>query len=273
MLNDKEIKVELTNLFVHIDEILKVYNLQYSIMSGTFLGTVRHGGFIPWDDDIDIAMQREEYDKFIELINAGALEDYGLVASGYEVNKDFWPFLKILNPKIRIEQVLDGQASQCDYLWIDVFPFDYLPKANVKETLKRIAFQRKLLKYKIAQEKKFYQYKQGVKKVAFFLLSLIFRFISVERIDDKIIALSKGNGLRTDKIGDLTWGRSDAGKCVPASLFEDLVDYQFENITVKGFKDYDTYLTCIYGDYMKLPPEDQRVNHGIKAWRENSDEE
>ena len=50
-------------------------------------------------------------------------------------------------------------------------------------------------------------------------------------------------------------------------MFNELADYQFENITVKGFKDYDTYLTAIYGDYMKLPPESQRINHGIKAWR------
>ena len=61
----------------------------------------------------------------------------------------------------------------------------------------------------------------------------------------------------------MTWGT----KAVPHALFDEIADYQFEDITVKGIKDYDTYLNYVYGDYMKLPPEDQRVNHGIKAWR------
>lgn len=273
MLDDKRIKRELIDLLERVDRILKEYDLNYSIMSGTFLGAIRHGGFIPWDDDIDIAMQREVYDKFVSLINAGVLDKYGLVANGYEVNGSFWPFLKILNPEICVEQVLSGQASQCDYLWIDVFPFDYLPKENYEEVLKDIAIQRKLLGYKIAQEKEYYKYNHGIKKIAYFLLSFIFKYISIERINDKIISLSKGNCIRTDKIGDLTWGRSDVGKCFPTVLFDNLVEYRFENIIVKGFKDYDTYLTCIYGDYMKLPPEDQRVNHGIKAWRKNDSEE
>ena len=66
----------------------------------------------------------------------------------------------------------------------------------------------------------------------------------------------------------MTWGT----KAVPRALFDEIVDYQFNDITVKGFKDYDTYLKRVYGDYMQLPPEDQRVNHGIKAWRVTENE-
>ena len=69
-------------------------------------------------------------------------------------------------------------------------------------------------------------------------------------------------------IQDLTWGT----KAVPRALFDEIVDYQFNDITVKGFKDYDTYLKRVYGDYMQLPPEDQRVSHGIKAWRVTENE-
>ena len=61
---------------------------------------------------------------------------------------------------------------------------------------------------------------------------------------------------------DLTWGT----KSVPSSLFDDIVNYKFENIYVKGFEDYDAYLKCVYGDYMIIPPEHERVGHGIKAW-------
>lgn len=272
MLTDVEVKSELLKLIVQVDQILKTNGLQYSIMSGTLLGAVRHGGFIPWDDDIDIAMRRDDYERFLGLIRSGILEEFGLSATGYEINKDFWPFIKILNLKIRVEQEQEGQATQCDYLWIDVFPFDYLPEQNAEKILKKIAFQRKQLGYKIAQEKQFYKHKHGVKKVIYYLFSMFFKFISVDKIDEKIIALSKKSNNRTALIGDLTWGRSDLSKCIPENLFDTLVEYKFENVSVMGFKDYDKYLKQIYGEYMKLPPVNQRENHGIKAWRVAKDE-
>ena len=102
-------------------------------------------------------------------------------------------FLKVINPQIGVEQDQDGQATQCDYLWIDVFPFDYLPETKSKETLREIAYQRKLLGYKIAQEKEFYKHKKGIKKVTYYILAEIFKFVSVDRINEKIISLSKSN--------------------------------------------------------------------------------
>ena len=267
MLTDSEVKRELLKLIVQVDQILKANGLKYSIMSGTLLGAIRHGGFIPWDDDIDIAMRRDDYEKFLGLIKNGILEKFGLSASGYEVNKDFWPFIKILNPKIRVEQDQEGQATQCDYLWIDVFPFDYLSEVNGKKTLKKIAFQRKLLAYKIAQEKEFYKKKHGIKKVVYYFLSVLFCLIPVDIINSKIIALSKSGSSKSKTMGDLTWGRSGVDKCVLASLFNNLVEYEFEDVALMGFKNYDYYLKQIFGDYMKLPPENQRENHGIKAWR------
>lgn len=273
MLSDREIKEELLQLLVQVDRVLEENRLEYSMMSGTLLGAIRHGGFIPWDDDIDLAMRREEYDRFIGLIKNGILDRIGLTATGYEVNGDHWPFLKIVNPKIKIHQEIEGAASLSDELWIDVFPFDYLPREHAEKTLKKIALQKKLLGYKIAQKKQFYRYKHGVKKAVYLLISAVFHFIPAGTFERKLIALSKGDGRKSDLIADLTWGRDDVGKCVPARLFDEIVTYSFEGVTAKGFKDYDVYLTQIYGDYRKLPPEAARINHGIKAWRVSENEE
>ena len=70
-LNNKEIKNELCNMLESLKSVFEKYNIKYSVMSGTLLGAVRHNGFIPWDDDIDIAMLREDYEKFIQLIKKG----------------------------------------------------------------------------------------------------------------------------------------------------------------------------------------------------------
>lgn len=273
MLTNDEIKKELLNILILVDKLLTQNELKYSVMSGTLLGTIRHKGFIPWDDDIDIAMPREDYDRFSILIKDGLLDSCGLSAIGYEINHDFWPFIKVLNPQIMIKQELNSQASQCDNLWIDVFPFDYVPTREADKVLREIAFQKKLLGYKIAQEKKFYKYKKNiVKKVAYIFVSLVFKRIPVEKISGKIISLSKENCAKSKLIADMTWGRNDSRKYIPAELFEDITEYTFENVTVKGFRNYDEYLTQLYGDYMKLPSKSQRVNHGIKAWRVTKNE-
>ena len=98
-------------------------------------------------------------------------------------------------------------------------------------------------------------------------MSCYYKNKDIHEISNNIIQLSKQTCQYCDFMADLSWGSNEIKKCVPSYLFNELADYQFENITVKGFKDYDTYLTAIYGDYMKLPPESQRINHGIKAWR------
>lgn len=271
-LNNHEIKSELLNMLSNLDTLFKENNITYSIMSGTLLGAVRHNGFIPWDDDIDIGMHREEYNRFLKLIKSGVLDHYGYVAIGGELRNGNLPFIKIVNKKIRVEEE-DFHAVENACLWIDIFPFDYIKLSDIRSKLNNIAFVKKLLYKKIYQIFGYYRYKRGMKKLYYLAISTIFAPINKYFLIDKIISLSNYCKDRQLLIADLTWGIDDSKKCVPSYLFDDLVDYQFENITVKGFKDYDTYLTCIYGDYMKLPPEDQRVNHGIKAWRVNSDEE
>lgn len=269
-LDDRQVKFELCQMIRSVDKFMATYEIKYSVMSGTLLGAIRHKGFIPWDDDVDIGVLREDYDKLVGLLKEKKNIGDNLTASGFEVDGADWPFVKIYNDNISVD--VYGMTNESK-LWIDIFPFDNVPNHcqflywKWIDFLRKIYFRRRVLEgfYNVIEEKDTLWKK--TKEVMGTVLAIIINKNLLMECYIKNCKIFKIWNCNT--IQDLTWGT----KPIPKYLFDDLVDYQFENITVKGFKDYDTYLTCIYGDYMKLPPEDQRVNHGIKAWRVNSDEE
>ena len=258
-LHNLDIKNELLIMLGAFDRFMNEHGLQYSIMSGTMLGAVRHGGFIPWDDDIDIAMLRPEYNKLISILIKNRFIGENLYASGSELGDSIWPFVKIFNNNIFVQEKV-SQKKQ--YLWIDVFPFDGLPNHSVNLYQKYIHKLQNLYNYRRADEIVIRENISNLK------LKLFFTSISKVISDDNYIKFfihecSKFNVEKAQLVEDLTWGT----KSIPKALFSELVDYKFESIVVKGFKNYDLYLKCIYGDYMQLPQEDKRDNHGIKAWR------
>ena len=270
-LNETEIRNELISQLKIVIDYLKKNNITYSITSGTLLGAVRHNGFIPWDDDIDIGILRKDYEKLIEIVKLNGLKiNEDLSFYGYELCNEDWPFLKVVNNSIRVLETRENKESK---LWIDIFPFDGLPRGKeqlyssfVEKTVKRIMRFKRSAMY----GQGYYINNNPIIRAYNAFLIFLSKIMPMSKINYCLVKMSSLFKLENcNYVQDLTWG----SKPLPKYLFDDLVDYQFENITVKGFKDYDTYLTCIYGDYMKLPPEDQRVNHGIKAWRVNCDEE
>ena len=101
-------------------ELFNADNVNYSIYAGTLLGAIRHGGFIPWDDDIDIVMERNEYERFLNLIKEKYTESGKFI--GFELGIDDFPFIKFINPNISVssDKIVDK------FLWIDIFSLDYV---------------------------------------------------------------------------------------------------------------------------------------------------
>ena len=260
----KEVQFEAKEMLKVVVDFLEKNNFNYYIWDGTFLGAVRHKGFIPWDDDIDLAMTRPEYDKLVNYLKEkGNYISDNLFFEGYDLgnNTDF-PILKVYNKDISVD---DFTEKVDKYLWIDIFPLDAIPKDD-KKFYKKCRFLYNILLLKREQ-------KNGVKLMAANKFKLIIKniFLFVLRIwnYDSYFKFYCNFCKQYDYdeckyLKNLVMIDTDA-YCEK----EDLVSckYEFEDLFVNGVKDYDKYLSLQYGDYMSLPPEENRVAHGVKAWK------
>ena len=134
-LNTREIQLEEKKILDQVVEFLDKNDLKYSLCAGTLLGAIRHKGFIPWDDDIDIMMSRPEYNKLQELIknNSNILGD-NLYFHSVELHNLNMPFTKVYNHNVEINDWRYNDIYE-KYLWIDIFPIDGFPD-NVGECKK-----------------------------------------------------------------------------------------------------------------------------------------
>lgn len=268
LLTGKQIKHELCLMLEKIDKFLEQNNIRYSIMSGTMLGAVRHRGFIPWDDDTDIGILRADYDRLVKILKDKNEISGNLSGIGFEINSnDFWPFIKIINKDILVKE--DGMSRK-ENLWVDIFAFDEMPTKFLDFRFKEHVFLRTILMHKSIADGFHSDWNKGLKKNVWLLLE---KFVDREKLTRLYIdRCTKYNFRKNDLVNDWTWGGRTTST-VSRTLFDDLTEYQFEDVVVKGFRDYDTYLKRIYGNYMELPPEDQRVNHNFVAWKVKNSEE
>lgn len=271
LLSDREIKNELTIMLAAVDRYMTDNHFSYTIFSGTLLGAVRHGGFIPWDDDIDIAMLRPEYDLLLKKLREEPIINGGLTAVGFELGNGDLPYIKIINHNIRTEEYISPWNSQLGYLWIDVFPLDGVPEHNVDKYYEKLhKLEKKYLGKRIyINNWKMYGTKdEGLSRKIKDLLK--YAFLDYDSLTRKYIELGKKNSTYLDKqITNNIWGIGYK-EAFPCKFMTEMIEYEFENIKVKGMKEADKWLTIRYGDYMRLPDKEDRVNHGLKAWK-NSD--
>ena len=251
---------EVRNIQIEILDVVAAFceenNINYWLDSGTLLGAIRHEGYIPWDDDIDIGMLREDFDKFAELFNK-TNDRYRFV--DIENTPDFYlSFAKIIDTKtVLYEPDKNGNKLSVN---IDLFIYDNVPDDD--RLLKKMYDKRDWLYFlslysRRTQITKYDPVSRRIKKRLFHFCLF---WISSEKCLKKIVDISRQfSNQNTSRIGNI---RSIVTRlAVDKKCFSAFEQKMFEGKKYSVLIGYDEYLTHLYGDYMQLPPEEDRVTH------------
>lgn len=265
-LNIQQIREVQTEVLKEVIFFCNSNNLEYFITGGTLLGAVRHAGYIPWDDDIDLIMPRKDYDIFIKTFNISRTDRFKVLSIAYD--KLFpYTYAKAVDSNTVLEE--DNGFNYPINVYVDIFPLDNLTD-DIKCALRTyytILFYLKLLNVKKANlsDKKTFL-KTLIIRIMKTLLSKIEYYEITNRIDKKS---KKYADEKTGKyVGVMSLLAYRKSEIVEADIFSKSLYLTFEGIPVKAPIGYDKYLNSLYGNYMKLPPiEKQVTHHKFDAWQ------
>lgn len=240
-------KIEL-EMLVAFDDFCIKKNLRYSLGGGTLLGAVRHKGFIPWDDDIDVMMPRADYEIFVSEFNNSEYNKT-MELKAFEIDKTYkYPFAKICDKNTIL---LEESVEQVLGIYIDVFPIDGFD-LNWKKVFRKY----NLLKTKL----NFHLCPSSSSRIKKFIKTIYLKFSSSEKLQEKIKKLVSKCDYETSEFRGVIIGTYGKKEIYDAFVFEDYVKLPFENKEFSCLKEYDKYLTQHYGDYMKLPPKEKQIS-------------
>ena len=248
----EELKKLQMDVLEAIDIFCRDNDIRYSIACGTLLGAVRHKGYIPWDDDIDIYMLRSEYDKLISKFPLLYKEKYKLL-SLERSNKWDLVYAKAFNDEtIVIEAATVGETYGVN---IDIYPIDNVPDDD-KEWKRYNKWRRKIQLLHAYQFRTYDSMNSWIKKFLLFLVQPFSRLTA--RFIDSFVC--RYNNEATKYVFESSQGLLVKNR-FERNLFDHLIEMKFEDRTFMAFADFDNYLSNAYGDYMKLPPKEKRVTH------------
>ncbi len=269
-LNLRELQLTELSILEDFAHVCDKYKLKYSLAYGTLLGAVRHKGFIPWDDDVDVWMPRKDYEKLISLYNQEKGKDYYFLSnyesSEYQLNI---PFAKILDLSSKTD-CSNGDYKKEGHLWIDIFPLDYITDNKVIRNFQ--IFKAKMYISWIAMGNTDWKDKKGFLNTINKLFVSIYRLIGTGRISKHLDNLGRKynkKNIGRDNLCSYDWvvGPNDL---VKAFAFENMIQLEFEGHKFFSISDPEVFLAFHYGsDFMELPPEDKRLCHSFRAWAEN----
>lgn len=244
-----------------IDRICRKCHIRYCISAGTQLGAVRHQGFIPWDDDADIAFLRPEYEKFRKACET-ELDKERFYFQDYRNTPGYrWGYGKLRRKGTEFVRLYQEDMPYEQGIFVDIMPYDNVPDNYIFRKihmficfLYRKSFWAPLGKYQ----------SKGLERLAYQILDKI--------TDDKLYTsyqqfIEKNNRKKTKRIRIYTLPVPGHEGGYPRSCFTNLIRTKFEGLPVMGMKDYDAYLAYKYGEYMKLPPKSKQKVHPVSKLR------
>ena len=252
--------LQLTELemIAEVDRICRKNRINYSLDGGTLLGAIRHKGFIPWDDDADVIFTRHEYAKFYKCCKTD-LDTERFFLQEYRTDPGYrWGYAKLRRKGTDFVRFGQEHTRYKKGVCIDLFVVDNVPDSML---LRRLYYG-----YNYCLRKILYS-DVGRKQAPNPFLRIWYRLLYLIPRDPVFRARNhfaiKCNRRKTELVSHLTHPYpSKATKYgMPSECFEEFIDMEFEGFRFKAFKQYDRYLSLLYGDYMKLPPADKRKIH------------
>lgn len=256
----REVQLIQLEMLEEVDRICRKCNIRYNIIAGTLLGAVRHKGFIPWDDDADVALLRPEYDKFCKACETELDKERFYFQDHHNTPGYRWGY-----GKLRRKDTLFLRENQEDMpyeqgIFIDIFPLDSVPQHWSGRMVSNIKYfwLRKCMWAPI-----------GVKSSKHFVSKMFYK--GLNKISDKKIykcynrCIEKSKKIKSDWVRILTYPTPTKDYAYKRSWYEHSEEIEFENVKFYGIKDTDAYLTFKFGAYSQLPPEDKRKIHAITA--------
>ena len=263
-------KLQIADLYIllEVKRICTEHDIPYFLIGGTLLGAVRHKGFIPWDDDVDVGMLRDDYEKFISVCSHDLRSAFILQTKETDMNYPN-PWAKIrLRGTSRLEEGYNYESSITDTqgIDIDIFPFDNLPKSELKQWFISLCLKvsRSLYRYRCGchiQNKKI----SIAKKLLLKFYNILYHLISKEQLSKNIdYLMKKYNDKQTNFVINYVGAYSYQRERVNIDVVSKLIELPFEQNTFSCPLEYDRYLKNVYGnDYMDIPKKEDRIQHNI----------
>lgn len=247
----KKIQLEILD---YINSFCNKNDIKFFINYGTLLGAVRHKGFIPWDDDIDLSMTRDNYEKFIRLFE---LDNSKYKLLSLETNDKYYNnFIKIIDSATKIIDDRNYKTYECG-IFIDIFPMDtfndkkVIDKCYNLESFKLLSFsKRKNINYKDSR------IKDLIRSAFWLLLKPASPIVFAKKIESTINHYRVKDG----KYIAFIPSKLKEKEIFERNIFDDIIDIKFENLSLPAPKNYDKILSQYYGDYLKLPPKEKQIN-------------